>query len=165
MVVQVIKRPMLTKLLILLSTKFILSRVVTCLFYKYIKSLVTFFPCLSSTYLIITCLICLAAESLASAGSPAADEKLFENVGTIQADGSEDDMNLLVYPYERLTVNSKDPETSIDITKREVNPFLRIQIPEYTVNMLKLHGRIHCHRMIWLSHSVHLMNSKFLTVY
>lgn len=94
---------------------------------KYIKSLETLFPCLSSTYLIITCLICLAAESLASAGSPAADEKLFENTGNIQADGSEDDMNLLVYPYERLTVNSKDPETSIDITKREVNPFLRIK--------------------------------------
>lgn len=64
---------------------------------------------------------------MASAGSPAADEKLFENAGNIQADGSEDDMNLLVYPYERLTVNSKDPETSIDITKREVNPFLRIK--------------------------------------
>lgn len=104
-----------------------MSLILKLFFFTSTLSLETFFPCLSSTYLIITCLICLAAESLASAGSPAADEKLFENAGNIQADGSEDDMNLLVYPYERLTVNSKDPETSIDITKREVNPFLRIK--------------------------------------
>ncbi|PRQ34453.1 putative villin/Gelsolin, ADF-H/Gelsolin-like domain-containing protein [Rosa chinensis] len=57
--------------------------------------------------------------SFTSAGSPESEEKLSKNVGNIQADGTEDDINLLVYPYERLTVNSKDPETSIDITKRE----------------------------------------------
>nr|XP_011460943.1 PREDICTED: villin-1 isoform X2 [Fragaria vesca subsp. vesca] len=58
-------------------------------------------------------------ESFASAVSLESEEMLSKNAGNIQANGTEDHINLSVYPYERLTVNSKDPETSIDITKRE----------------------------------------------
>lgn len=60
--------------------------------------------------------------SLASAGSPAAEAKLPATGGT-QADGNEPreaGTNLLIYPYERLKVISKDPVAGIDITKREV---------------------------------------------
>ncbi|XP_050367223.1 villin-1 isoform X2 [Argentina anserina] len=57
--------------------------------------------------------------SFLSASLPESDEKVYSNGGNNQADGNEDDKIMLVYPYERLTVNSKDPETSIDVTKRE----------------------------------------------
>ncbi|XP_008220688.1 PREDICTED: villin-1 [Prunus mume] len=59
--------------------------------------------------------------SFASAGSPAAEAKL-PATGGAQADGnepSEAGTNLLIYPYERLKVISKDPIAGIDITKRE----------------------------------------------
>ncbi|KAK4606121.1 hypothetical protein RGQ29_000401 [Quercus rubra] len=59
-------------------------------------------------------------ESLVSAGSPAAEPRsLSQSAGFIQADGSGDCVNLLIYPYERLSVISSDPVAGIDVTKRE----------------------------------------------
>ncbi|KAA8549393.1 hypothetical protein F0562_001077 [Nyssa sinensis] len=40
-------------------------------------------------------------------------------VGILQFDQSEADVNLLIYPYERLKVVSNDPVTGINVTKRE----------------------------------------------
>lgn len=61
-------------------------------------------------------------ESLVSAGSPAAEPRsLSQSAGFIQADGSGDCVNLLIYPYERLSVISSDPVAGIDVTKREVH--------------------------------------------
>lgn len=62
-------------------------------------------------------------ESSVSAGSPAAEPRsLSQSAGFIQADGSGDCVNLLIYPYERLSVISSDPVAGIDVTKREVIP-------------------------------------------
>lgn len=53
-------------------------------------------------------------------GSPAAEPRsLSQSAGFIQADGSGDCVNLLIYPYERLSVISSDPVAGIDVTKRE----------------------------------------------
>uniref|UniRef100_A0A5B7BTK7 Putative villin-1 isoform X1 n=1 Tax=Davidia involucrata TaxID=16924 RepID=A0A5B7BTK7_DAVIN len=41
------------------------------------------------------------------------------NAGVLQFDQREADVNLLIYPYERLKVVSNDPVTGIDVTKRE----------------------------------------------
>lgn len=67
-------------------------------------------------------LFCLADESLKSRESPRIDEKSSpsKNGGFIQADGSEDAINLLIYPYERLKVVSTNPIAGIDVAKREV---------------------------------------------
>ncbi|KAJ7959797.1 Villin-1 [Quillaja saponaria] len=56
-----------------------------------------------------------------SAGSSAAELRSpSENVSFSQVDTNEDGMNLLIYPYERLKVVSKDQITGIDRTKREM---------------------------------------------
>ncbi|XP_030969070.1 villin-1 isoform X2 [Quercus lobata] len=61
-----------------------------------------------------------ADESSVSAGSPAAEPRSFsQSAGFIQADGSGDCVNLLIYPYEQLSVISSDPVAGIDVTKRE----------------------------------------------
>lgn len=45
-----------------------------------------------------------------------------ENVGLDQIDGVKIDVNLLIFPYERLKVVADDPVTTgIDVTKREVS--------------------------------------------
>ncbi len=66
-----------------------------------------------------------ANESLVSVASPAVEPRSpSQGVGLIQADGSGDSVNLLIYPYERLKVISSDSAAGIDVTKREVHtPF------------------------------------------
>ncbi|KAL5580762.1 hypothetical protein UlMin_013204 [Ulmus minor] len=58
--------------------------------------------------------------STASAGSPTLETSSASgNAGSNQADGTEGDINLLMYPYERLKVFSSDPVKGINVTKRE----------------------------------------------
>ncbi|KAJ6691914.1 VILLIN-1 [Salix purpurea] len=55
-----------------------------------------------------------------SAGSPKAEaESPFQAAVLDQADGNDASENSVIYPYERLKVNSSDPATDIDVTKRE----------------------------------------------
>ncbi|KAK9280361.1 hypothetical protein L1049_014050 [Liquidambar formosana] len=55
-----------------------------------------------------------------SADSPAVEASSPSgNVGLTQIDRCEADVNLLIFPYERLKVKSNDPATGIDVTKRE----------------------------------------------
>ncbi|XP_015873827.3 villin-1 [Ziziphus jujuba] len=76
--------------------------------------------------------------SLKSRESPRIDEKSSpsKNGGFIQADGSEAAINLLIYPYERLKVVSKDPVTGIDVTKREA--YLSVEEFEAKFGMTKM---------------------------
>ncbi|KAI4306619.1 hypothetical protein L6164_029880 [Bauhinia variegata] len=60
-------------------------------------------------------------ESVSSTGSPVIEPRSSsETTGLAQSDKNGDNGNLLVYPYELLKVISRDPVTSIDVTKREV---------------------------------------------
>ncbi|KAJ6345291.1 hypothetical protein OIU78_008044 [Salix suchowensis] len=55
-----------------------------------------------------------------SAGSPKAEAESPSQAAVLdQADGNDASENSVIYPYERLKVNSSDPATDIDVTKRE----------------------------------------------
>lgn len=56
-----------------------------------------------------------------SAGSPKAEAESPSQAAVLaQVDGNDASENSVIYPYERLKVNSSDPVTDIDVTKREV---------------------------------------------
>ncbi|KAL9334055.1 hypothetical protein Peur_074194 [Populus x canadensis] len=55
-----------------------------------------------------------------SAGSPKAEAESPSQAAVLaQVDGNDASENSVIYPYERLKVNSSDPVTDIDVTKRE----------------------------------------------
>ncbi|CAK9157135.1 unnamed protein product, partial [Ilex paraguariensis] len=59
------------------------------------------------------------------------------NAAIVQVDQSEANINVLIYPYERLKVGSTDPVTGIDITKREVTAFLFVEIQQNLLHSFK----------------------------
>ncbi|EEF36749.1 villin-1 [Ricinus communis] len=61
----------------------------------------------------------LTSPSQASSGSPTAEARSPGNVNLVQVDGSNGSVNTLIYPYMRLKVDSSDPATDIDVSKRE----------------------------------------------
>ncbi|WCJ29222.1 villin-like 1 [Euphorbia peplus] len=86
-----------------------------------------------------------------SNGSPKLEASSPQNANLLQVDRSDANPNSLVYPFVRLTVDSSDPVTDIDLTKREAylseeefqekfgmsrQPFYRL--PKWKQNKLKI---------------------------
>ncbi|XP_038707097.1 villin-1 [Tripterygium wilfordii] len=60
-----------------------------------------------------------SSSSHSSSGSPTAESSFSGNVNLVQFNGNEAGLSSLIYPYQRVKVDSKDPVTGIDVTKRE----------------------------------------------
>ena len=65
--------------------------------------------------------IFIKTSLLVISGSPKAEAESPSQAAVLdQVNGNDASENSVIYPYERLKVNSSDPVTDIDVTKREV---------------------------------------------
>lgn len=65
--------------------------------------------------------IFIKTSLLVISGSPKAEAESPSQAAVLdQVNGNDASENSVIYPYERLKVNSSDPATDIDVTKREV---------------------------------------------